>query len=57
MFNRYLLTLLKEKDNYIRLKNEVLQTPLEKSINYIIEKIKHDIEKIIKLNQIKFIYI
>ncbi len=52
MFNRYLLTLLIQKDEYIILKKEVLQTPLEKSIDGIIEKIKQDIDKITKLNQI-----
>ena len=56
MFNRYLLTLLKQKDEYIRLKSEVSQTPLEKSIDIILEKIEFDIEKIIELNQINCFY-
>ena len=53
MFNRYLITLLKQEDDYIKLKMEVIQTPLEKSIEIILEKIKLDIEKIKKLNQIE----
>ena len=56
MFNRYLLTLLNQKDEYTILKREVSQTPLEKSINAIIEKIKQDIDKITKLNQFDYIY-
>ena len=56
MFNRYLLTLLNQKDEYTILKREVSQTPLEKSINAIIEKVKQDIDKITKLNQFDYIY-
>ncbi|MFX0163816.1 MAG: hypothetical protein ACFFAG_16865 [Promethearchaeota archaeon] len=50
MFNRYLLTLLSQKDEYKKLKKEVLHTPLEKSIDAIIEKITQDIDKMTKLN-------
>ncbi len=56
MFNRYLLTLLNQKNEYIKLKKGVSQTPLEKSIDDIIEKITQDIDKITKLNQIDCIY-
>ncbi|MFW9879592.1 MAG: hypothetical protein ACFFG0_41480 [Candidatus Thorarchaeota archaeon] len=38
------------------LKREVSETPLEKSIDAIIEIIKHDIDKITKLNQFDHIY-
>jgi hypothetical protein len=56
MFNQYLLTLIGQKEEYIKLKKEVIETPLEKSIECIINKINHDIDKIIKLNQIECIY-
>ena len=51
-----LLTLLGQKEEYIKLKEEVAKTPLEKSINIILEKINQDIDKIVKLNQIEYIY-
>jgi len=51
-----LLTLLGQKEEYIKIKKEVAKTPLEKSIDSIIEKINHDIDKITKLNQIECIY-
>lgn len=53
MFNQILLTLLIQKEDYMRLKKEAARTPLEKSIDNIIELINHDIDKITKLNQIE----
>jgi hypothetical protein len=56
MFNQLLFTLLGQKKDYLKLKEEVAQTPLEKSINNIIEKINQDIHKIVELNQVDKIY-
>ena len=56
MFNQMLLTLLVQKEEYIKLKKEVAQTPLEKIIDSINAKINQDLEKIIKLNQVENIY-
>ena len=56
MFNQILINLIEQKEEYIQLKNKVARTPLEKSIDFIIEKIKQDIEKLNKLNQIEYIY-
>ncbi|MFX1569354.1 MAG: hypothetical protein ACFFCV_13410 [Promethearchaeota archaeon] len=50
------MNLLDQKEDYIQLKSKVVRTPLEKSIDFIIEKIKQDIEKLTKLNQIEYIY-
>lgn len=50
------MNLIDQKEEYITLKNEVGKTPLEKSIDFIIEKIKQDIDKLTKLNQIERIY-
>ena len=44
MFNQILLNLINQKEEYLKLKKEVAKTPLEKSIDFIIEKIKHDIK-------------
>ena len=51
-----LLTLTGQKEEYINLKEEVAETPLEKSINNILETINQYIDKIVKLNQIEWIY-
>jgi hypothetical protein len=56
MFNQYLLALINQQREYEKLKNEVSETPLEKSIEHIIKKIKDDIDKITQLNQIDYIY-
>jgi hypothetical protein len=39
MFNQVLLTILDQKAEYIKLKQEDLHTPLENSINSILEMI------------------
>ncbi|MFX1572132.1 MAG: hypothetical protein ACFFB0_05245 [Promethearchaeota archaeon] len=44
-----------QKEEYLKLKRKVYQTPLEKSIESIIERIDQDIEKIIKLNQLEYV--
>ncbi len=56
MFNQILLNLIDQKEDYIKLKKQVVKTPLEKSIDMIISKINQDIDKISKLNQIENIY-
>lgn len=56
MFNQMLLILLGQKEDYLKLKKEVVQTPLEKSIDIILEKINQDIDKIVELNQVDYIY-
>jgi hypothetical protein len=56
MFNQYLLKLIDQKEEYKKLKIEVSEKPLEKSIESIIKKINDDINKITQLNQIEFIY-
>jgi hypothetical protein len=53
MFNLILLTLLDQKEDYIKMKKELTHTPLEKSIDNVLELINKDIDKIIRLNQIK----
>jgi hypothetical protein len=55
MFNRFLITLINQKEEYSKLQNEVVQTLPEKSIENILEIIKQDIEKITRLNQIKYL--
>lgn len=47
-----LLNLLNQKEDYIKLKQEVIHTPLEDTINNILEMINQDINKIQRLNQI-----
>ncbi len=56
MFNQIILTLLGKKEDYLKLKKQVARTPLEKSIDNIIEKINKDIDKIAELNQIEYIF-
>lgn len=52
MFNQILSTLINQKEDYLKLKKETLHTPLEKSVDNIIERINQDIVKIENLNQI-----
>lgn len=52
MFNRTLLSLLNQKEDYIKLKQEAAHTPLEASIDTNLEMINQDINKIHRLNQI-----
>lgn len=56
MFDEILLILLDQKEEYLKLKKQVVQTPLEKSIHSIIERINLDLDKITRLNQIDIIY-
>ncbi len=56
MFSQTLLTLIDQREEYTILKKEVANTPLEKSIDSTIKIIIQDIDKITKLNQIKYIY-
>ncbi len=55
MFDWFLLTLLRQKEEYLKLKREVCQNPLEKSMDNIIERINQDINKTIKLNQLEYV--
>lgn len=55
MFNRFLITLINQKEEYSALQKEVAQTPLEKSIENILEMINQEIEKITRLNQIEYL--
>jgi hypothetical protein len=52
MFNNNFITLIKQREEYIKLKKEAAETPLEKSFKFIIDSINYDIDKIIVLNQI-----
>ena len=52
MFNQSFLILLNQKEDYIKLKVEVANTPLEMSIDNILVKINQDKNKIYRLNQI-----
>lgn len=54
MFNQILFILIDQKDDYLKMKQKVAQTPLEKSIDNILERIDKDIKKIINLNQIEY---
>lgn len=56
MFNQVLLTLLDQKEDYNNLKKEVINTPLEKIVDKILQMINQDINKIVTLNQIEYIY-
>jgi hypothetical protein len=56
MFDEILLIFLDQKEDYLKLKKEVVQTPLEKSIDDIIERINLNLDKITRLNQIGIIY-
>lgn len=53
MYREILSNLLTKRDEYIKLKYEVSQTPLEKSIDYIINQINIEVEKILQLIRIK----
>jgi hypothetical protein len=49
MFSEIVLNLEAQKDDYLQLKNKVLGTPLERSIDNILNRIYDDIKKIIEL--------
>jgi hypothetical protein len=55
MFNQYLLNLIEQKKEYKKLMEAVGETPLKKSIEYVLKKINADIDKITQLNQIEYI--
>jgi len=52
MFNRILFDLLNQREDYLKLKDQVDHTPLKKSVEFIIEQINKNIEKISILNKI-----
>lgn len=56
MFNQYLLILIGQKKEYEKLMEAVGETPLKKSIEYVLKNINADIDKITQLNQIEYIY-
>jgi len=49
MFREILYKLIENKEDYLNLSSEVVNTPLEKSIDTIINQINLDIEKFLKL--------
>jgi len=53
LYKEILIDLLTKRDEYIKLKYQVSQTPLEKSIDYIINQINIEVEKILQLIIIK----
>jgi hypothetical protein len=52
MFEEILIDFKEEKDDNLRHKSDVSQTPLEKSIDYILDMINLDVVKILKYNRI-----
>jgi len=51
MFEEILIDFKEEKEDNLRLKSDLLQTPLE-SIDYILDLINLDVVKILKYNRI-----
>ena len=49
MYKEILIDLFTQKEDYLKLKYEFAQTPLEKSIDYIINQINIEIEKVLQL--------
>jgi len=52
MFEEILEDIPEKKEDYLKFKRNVTETPLEKSINIIIDQINLDIVKILKYNRI-----
>jgi len=52
MFKEILIDFKEEKDDNLRLESDLLQTPLENSIDYILDMINLDTVKILKYNRI-----
>ena len=52
MFQEILLYLNKQREEYLNLKKIASQTPLEKSIDFILYQIDQDLIKIIKLCEV-----
>ena len=52
MFKEILFNLIDQIEDYLNLKQVLTKTPLEKSIDFIINQINRDIDKIITLNNI-----
>ncbi|MGB5913012.1 MAG: hypothetical protein WBH31_17610 [Promethearchaeia archaeon] len=52
MYKEILIDLITKREDYLKLKYKFSQTPLEKSIDYIINQIYMEIEKIIQLTMI-----
>ncbi len=52
MLEEILIDFKEEKDDNLRLKSGLSQTPLEKSIDYILDLINLDVVKILKYNRI-----
>ena len=52
MFEEILIDFKEEKDDNLRHKSDLSQTPLEKSIDYILDLINLDVVKILKYNRI-----
>ena len=52
MLEEILIDFKEEKDDNLRRKSDLSQTPLEKSIDYILDLINLDVVKILKYNRI-----
>jgi len=52
IFKEILIDFKEEKDDNLRLESDLLQTPLENSIDYILDMINLDTVKILKYNRI-----
>ncbi|MBY9011999.1 MAG: hypothetical protein KGD70_06465 [Candidatus Lokiarchaeota archaeon] len=52
MFEEILVDLTEKKEDYLNLKRNYTETPLEKSLDIIIDQINLDIIKILKYNRI-----
>ena len=52
MLEEILIDFKEEKDDNLRRKSDLTQTPLEQSIDYILDLINLDVVKILKYNRI-----
>jgi len=52
MFEEILEDLTEKKEDYLNLRRNLTETPLEKSFNIIIDQINLDVVKILKYNRI-----
>ena len=52
MFEEILIDFKEEKDDNLRLRSDLTQTPLEKSVDCILDLINLDLVKILKYNRI-----
>ncbi len=52
MFEEILIDFKEEKDDNLRLRSDLTQTPLEKSVDCVLDLINLDVVKILKYNRI-----